>query len=88
MVVIRDIEQPCAELYAPAYGDDQDVYVGEVTSYAQWLDVRRQVAKEGATGYYALFNGEKVTLDRNGTEDHIPDGWFGEIEVDLLFDLV
>lgn len=88
MVRIREMEQPRAELYAPAYGDDGDVYVGTVTSYAQWLDVRKQIAEEGATGYYALFNGEKVTLDRNGTEDHIPDGWFGEIEVNLLLGLV
>lgn len=88
MVAIRDIEQPCAELYAPAYGDGCGVYVGKVTSYAQWLDVRRQVAEEGATGYYALFNGEKVMLDRNGNEDHIPYGWFGEIEVKLLLGLV
>lgn len=79
MVVIHKMEQPVLKLYAPASGDDRDVYVGEVTSYAQWLDVKRQVAEEGVSGYYAMLDGETVSLDSNGVEDHIPDRWFPEM---------
>lgn len=86
MVEIREIQQPQAWLYREANGESE--YVGRITSYAQYLDIRVQIMQAQESGYYVKFNGETVKLDRNGTEDHFPDGYFGDKETKLLLELV
>ena len=87
MVKIREIQQPKATLYMT--DGTNEVCVGEVTNYAQWLDVRVQIHEEQPRDvrYYAMFGEDKILLDRNGTEDHFPEGWFGDFEVHALLKL-
>lgn len=87
MVEIRDIKQPIGYLYKK--GETGDISLGPITNYAQYLDVRVQIKEAQESGYYVVMHsGETVLLDRNGTEDHFPEGYFGEVEVDALLKLV
>jgi len=48
----------------------------------------RACIKEGQlSGYYIEFNGERVSIDRNGNLSHYPDGMF-EVITDLALKLV
>lgn len=91
MIEIREIQQPVAKLYksiGKEFDESRDIFVGTVTDYAQYLDVRLQIKTTHEKGYYMRFNDDIIYFDSNGTEDHIPGGFFGELEIDLLLDLV
>ena len=88
MIKIRNIEQPVWFLFKKSNDDGPDIYIGEIKSYAQYLDVRVQIREAQESGYYLICGDETVRLDRNGTEDNVPDDLFGEIEVNLLLKLI
>ena len=88
MIEIRNIEQPVWLLYKKSDDDGLDTYIGAIKNYAQYLDIRVQIREAQESGYYLICGDEKVRLDRNGTEDNVPDDLFGEIEVNLLLKLL
>ena len=88
MIEIRDIKQPEWLLYKKSADGGPDTYLGVIKNYAQYLDVRVQINEAQECGYYLVYNGEKVKLDRNGTADHFPDNFFGDIETSLLLELI
>lgn len=88
MVQINDIEQPRAWLYREIDGGETE-YIGLITNYVQFLDVRVQIKENQESGYYMkMFNGEVVKFDVNGMPNHWPRGAFGDIETDLLLKLI
>ena len=87
MVKINNIEQPTAEVLKEL-DNGLSMWVGRIKNYAQYLDFKVQVKEAQESGYFLMFKGEKVKLDKNGTEDHFPDGFFGDIETSLLLKLI
>ena len=55
--------------------------------YLTYAWIRAQIKEKQLRGYYIMFNGEKVTLDRNGTESHFPNGMM-EKWVDEMMKLI
>ena len=87
MIEIPKIKEPRGKLYK-LNGDEESIYVGEIKGYAQYLAVKVKIKEAQESGYYVVFNGETVALDRNGTEDYFPEGYFGDMETDFLLELV
>ena len=87
MIEIRKIKQPVGYLYHKEE-NGRDIYLGGITDYAQSLDIRAQIKEKNESGYYIMFNNEKIMIDRMGNLSHYPDGFFGEIETELLLKLV
>lgn len=83
MVEIREIKQPVAFLYKEVEGEP-GMCLGMIDNFAQFLDVRVQIKKSGETGYYLVFKGEKIQLDKGGNPSHWPPGFFGETENKFL----
>lgn len=46
--------------------DDNDNYLGDITSGLVLQDVCLQVKQQGIKGYYVVFAGEKTYFDENG----------------------
>lgn len=91
MVKIRDIQQPTAQLYkrvGDEINESRDFFVGTITDYAQFLDVRAQIKEANESGYYFRFRDHIIRCDRAGNLDDYPSGFFGEIETDLLLELI
>ena len=87
MIEIRKIKQPVGYLYHKEE-NGQDIYLGGITDYAQFLDIRAQIKEKNESGYYIMFNGVEIIIDRMGNLSHYPDGFFGDIETGLLLKLV
>lgn len=49
--------------------------LGFINEY-ELLDLRVQILKEKAWGYYLMFNGIKIRIDRKGTLESYPKGFF------------
>ena len=91
MIKVRDIQQPTAQLYkrvGDEINESRDIFVGTVTDYAQFLDLRVQTKEANESGYYFKFRDHIVRSDRQGNLDDYPSGFFGEIETDLLLKLI
>ena len=68
MIKIRKIVPPTLEIYDP-----RDKLLGVVNEY-EFLDIRVQIKKAQANGYYLIFKGKKVMIDRNGQLEEYPPG--------------
>lgn len=71
MVKINKITPPTLDIYEP-----NGNLLGTVNEY-EFLDVRVQIRKNQLSGYYLIFNGKKIRIDRNGELESYPDGLLG-----------
>ena len=72
---------PTAKIY-----DNEDNYLGETNNVVILDDFRRQIKNEQATGYYMIYEGEKIKFDRNGTPQDFPAVF--DTYTNILLDLV
>lgn len=82
MVQIRDIKDIPCKLYGP-----NDEYIGEIVNILQFNDVRVQIKEQKLSGYYFIFEGEKISISKNGFLDKYPQGLF-DTEDNLLCKLL
>lgn len=68
IIQYEKITPPTMELYSP-----DDVFIGIINEY-EFLDFRVKIKEEGVFGYYVIFKGTKVRLDKKGELDVYPDG--------------
>lgn len=52
--------------------NSKDEFVFHISSYYEYLNVRRQIAEKGLEGYYILTYSNKLTIDKYGCTDHDP----------------
>jgi hypothetical protein len=76
MIKLKDIIPQEVDLYGP-----NETYLGKVNEY-EFLDVLVQIKENQYSGYYVIFEGQKIRIDKNGTLEDYPIGLF-----DLLTDL-
>lgn len=81
MIEVKKIKIPLVELF-----DNEGNHLGEVNEY-QFLDIRVQIKKAQQSGYYAVFDGEKIHIDRNGELENYPDGMFDQL-TNLYLELI
>ena len=60
------------------YGPD-DKAIGLICNTAALDNVRVQICRQHLTGYYFVYNGEKIRIDGNGNVENWPDGCFDYI---------
>lgn len=68
MIQIKNITPPTVEVYNPENG-----LLITMNEY-ELLDLRVQIKKEKAQGYYIKFNGEIILINRNGDLSEYPEG--------------
>jgi len=68
MIQINKITPPTLDLYAP-----DGTHLGCINEY-EFLDARVQIKKEQRFGYYLIFKGKKIRIDRNGGLEEYPLG--------------
>lgn len=78
MIQINYIEIPTADVYAP-----DDTFLGTVNEY-QFNDIRIQIMRSNAVGYYVLLNGKKYQIGSNGSLLDWPTELFGIMEEQLM----
>lgn len=77
MIKPKVIEVPEWEVYEPS-GER----IGYMNIY-EFNDLRIQISKERAEGYYVMFNDVKINIKPDGTTDRWPNGFFDQIETQL-----
>ena len=70
MITIKKIIPPPADLYDP-----NNTLLGTLNEY-ELLDARVQIKKANESGYYIIFNKEKIRIDRQGEMESYPIGLF------------
>jgi predicted ATPase len=70
MIQVNKITPQTVELFNP-----QGESMGFINEY-EFNDIRIQIQKEKAEGYYLIFNNEACIIDKNGRVDYWPDGFF------------
>jgi hypothetical protein len=68
MIQINKIIPPTLDIYEPS-----GKLLGTVNEY-EFLDIRVQIKKAQVFGYYLIFNGKKVRIDKNGELEDYPLG--------------
>jgi hypothetical protein len=81
MIKPKTIEVPKVDLYSP-----DGIHLGILNEY-EFLDLRVQIKEAQISGYYVIFNGSKIPIDRNGTLKEYPIGLFDQLS-DLYFRLM
>lgn len=77
MIQINKITLQTAELFNP-----QGESMGIINEF-EFNDIRIQIKKEKAEGYYCIFEGETCVIDKNGRVDYWPEGFFDLYEKQL-----
>lgn len=60
-IKINKIVEPVTELFAP-----DGTKVGDITSMLELTDVCIQIMRQSVKGYYVLFKGEVLEIDKRG----------------------
>ena len=81
MIKINKITPPTLDLYAP-----DGTHLGCINEY-EFLDARVQIKKEQVFGYYLVFDGKKVRLDKNGELEEYPKGLL-DLMSDFYYQLI
>ena len=77
MIKINEIIEEPADLYF------EDTKIGEVKNSLQFNDVRVQIMRESAEGYYVRFRGVRYDINKYGRMDLWPKGLFDLWDVQL-----
>ena len=77
-VIVKKIKIPKVDLYSPG-----DKHLGFLNEY-QFIDVRVQIKENKLSGYYVVFDGRKIKIDKNGELEDYPVGLFDQILNSLL----
>lgn len=59
--------------------DNEDNYLGETNNEIIFNDFRCQIKSAQATGYYMVYEGKKIRIDRNGT----PEEWVDPFDLNV-----
>jgi predicted ATPase len=78
MIKVNNIAVPTAEAYSPS-GE----FIGVLNEY-EFNDLRVQIAKQKAEGYYMIYNNQKIIIDSNGKVKNWHVGFFDIIENQLV----
>ena len=70
-VIVRNYLDKPATLYTPDGGK-----VGEIKNDTAFEDVRRQIGLQRLSGYYIMFEGQRINIDRYGNIEEYPIGFF------------
>lgn len=81
MIQIKTIIPPTVIVYNP-----DGVELGTVNEY-EFLDIRVQIKKAQVFGYYLIFKGKKVRIDKNGELEDYPNGLLDTM-TDYYFELL
>lgn len=73
MITIKKIIPPTVDLYAP-----DGTYLGNLNEY-EFLDAKVQIKELQETGYYCVFDGMKIRIDRNGRQEEYPANMFHQL---------
>lgn len=77
MIEIRNIKDRPVELYSP-----KNELIGTIDNVLSFDDVRLQIKEKELSGYYVIFKGEKIGINKNGRVDGIwPIGFFDHHEL-------
>jgi hypothetical protein len=68
MIQINKITPPTLDVYEPSGN-----LLGTVNEY-EFLDIRGQIRKAQTFGYYLIFKGKKIRIDKNGELEEYPHG--------------
>jgi predicted ATPase len=82
MIKINEIKESPCKLY-----DNKDNLVGDIISTLQLSDVRIQIKKEKVSGYYVIWNDQKIRIDKFGYVESWPKGFFDTYD-DQLDELI
>lgn len=74
-VVIRDIKDIPCDLY-----NEQGEHIGAITTELQLYDVRLQIKEKALTGYYIIFQNKRILINKDGSIDYWPDGFFDKLQ--------
>lgn len=74
----NNIEKSTCALYRP-----NDTLVGIIENLTALYDVRVQIKKSQAKGYYLVYKDQKIKIDSRGNLEDYPEGFF-EKDIDLL----
>jgi predicted ATPase len=75
MIELKKIQQTECTLHAP----DGSV-IGTITDEFTLGNVRIQIAKQQLSGYYVVFQGDRIDIDSNGDLSRWPRGFYDEIQ--------
>ena len=81
-IVIRNIQDLPAKLYSP-----NDKLIGIIKNQLQLYDIQIQIASQRLEGYYIMFKGIKIEINRFGVHKEYPLGFF-DIQDDQLMTLL
>lgn len=70
MLTVKTIIPPTVDLY-----EADGTFLGTLNQY-EFLDVRVQIKEHQLSGYFVVFKGEKIRIDKNGTLESYPNGMF------------
>lgn len=68
MIKLKVIESPLVSVYDP-----EGSFMGTANEY-ELLDLRVQIREANVSGYFLLFNGKKIRIDRKGELEDYPKG--------------
>lgn len=78
MIKVNNIVVPTAEAYSP-----NGELLGVLNEY-EFNELRIQIAKQKAEGYYMMFNNQKIIINSDGRVKDWPVGFFDIIENQLV----
>ena len=81
MIQLKKINSPTVEVFDP-----QGNSLGEANEY-ELLDLRIQIKEAKVWGYYIIFNGQKIRIDRKGELEDYPIGLLDTMTY-LLLELI
>lgn len=70
---IKKIVPPTVDFYSP-----DGTYLGNLNQY-EFLDAKAQIKELQLSGYFCVFEGKKIRIDRNGTQEEYPKNMFQEL---------
>jgi predicted ATPase len=77
MIEVKKIKPFKCRAYSP-----EGIYLGMLNDF-EFNDLRIQIAKEKAIGYYMIFNKRKICITQNGRCDGWPNGFYDTFENQL-----
>lgn len=75
MIEVRKVEDTAATLFGP-----DDMFVGNIDTNLQLLDIRIQIKEAEISGYYIIWKGQRLDIDKTGNIDNWPVGFFDVLD--------